>query len=1092
MSQVTNYTGPRPSSFLGTTDTSALTPYRANSYNPCPQCGENDKCVAIPQNTVTHVWCERQSSDLPSQGWGLSPSHDIWYHRRDANGLPQTDHKPRIHLIDKPLASQAVQDSILCEIARLLPLSDHHRAMLQARGYTDESIARYGFWSLPVQESDRYAIAAHLLHAHEIAGIYGMAKDNTGVFGFLLQVDGSALMEPRRNIEGLTTGYQYTPDIPTLDKKGKVTNKHKNPPRMSPKGEPHIAQPAHKTSTDIWYTEGIHKANLTADHVGCIALGAMGIGNYKAMAPVAFQLDTNKRARHIIAIDRDAWNGKDENALAHALHDMGYQVCTARWDGEAKGPDDAIQASATFTISTWQDDRAKTSDNETPQDDLEYEMTPQGILWRKGTKQQGDYTQTLISNFTATITDDIIEDDGVESQRMYSVTAQQGTKRATFQVSAKDFTAMNWIPEHLGATATIKPQQSLVNHVKYAIQTTSQPQVSHVFTHTGWRDIDGHMVYLHADGAIRGTELGMLGENRQLENDYMPNKLASQEVAPRLDIERENNDIRHFRHFRHVNYIPPSLTRLGEALVRYSLPPVEDIKAAIRASLQFAELAPDSITMPLYASIWRAPLGAVDYSVHITGQTGRGKSELAALCQQHYGRDMHAKALPASWESTDNSLEQILSSAKDTLLTIDEFKPTGAKNDIDRLHKKADRIFRSVGNGSTRQRLDSNLQQRAERRPRCLILSTGEDTPRGGSLKARCVLVDMTVSVTSGSAAKKLSACQRDANNGLYAQAMTGYIQWLLPRIQEVQRDLPNQIAKIRDSMQLDGNHARTSTNTANMLLGLDYFLAYAVESGAITAADSTQYRQRAYMAFLALAENAAQENHEERPSEIWRNAIVSAIASKSCHLTDMYGVCPGLQYGWHEVNIGEDKAYNHANGDCIGYIDIAKGDSEGDIYILPTVAYKVIDRLVGMTTTEKMLRKYLLQDGLLKTTGLDTSHNAIAIRKMIQGNQQYVLNLSNTTLWGGSNYMPKVPNVPNGTTSLALEPPNEVGKLENSNDDTCLTCLISPLASTQTEPVTPCPHCGKTLGYHWNNEGRKTAKEEKGVWACNVCYALL
>jgi len=263
--------------------------------------------------------------------------------------------------------------------------------MLQARGYTDESIARHGFVSLP--EIDiRYAIGARLLYNYEIAevvGTLGMIQDgrrSDDAIAWLPQVDGSALIEWRRNEQGMITGFLYSPDIPILNNKGKA-KKHIIPPRMSPSGQPHIAQPVHKTSTDIWYTEGIHKANLVSDQYGCIALGAMGIGNYKAMAPVATILDADKHARHIIAIDRDAWGGQQEKALAHALHDMGYQVCTARWDGEAKGPDDAIQASATITISTWQDDRAKVKTL------VQYETS---YDWqRKPARNQGEYLNAI-------------------------------------------------------------------------------------------------------------------------------------------------------------------------------------------------------------------------------------------------------------------------------------------------------------------------------------------------------------------------------------------------------------------------------------------------------------------------------------------------------------------------------------------------------------------------------------------------------------------------------------------------------------------------------------------------------------------------
>jgi len=70
---------------------------------------------------------------------------------------------------------------------------------------------------------------------------------------------------------------------------------------------------------------------------------------------------------------------------------------------------------------------------------------------------------------------------------------------------------------------------------------------------------------------------------------------------------------------------------------------------------------------------------------------------------------------------------------------------------------------------------------------------------------------------------------------------------------------------------------------------------------------------------------------------------------------------------------------------------------------------------------------------------------------------------------------------------------PKRVIRVIDDKDTPLTVDETAAVSSVHNEsPNTPCLHCGKTLGYHWNNEGRKTAKEEKGVWACNVCYALL
>src|SRR5271166_5723753 len=46
---------------------------------------------------------------------------------------------------------------------------------------------------------------------------------------------------------------------------------------------------------------------------------------------------------------------------------------------------------------------------------------------------------------------------------------------------------------------------------------------------------------------------------------------------------------------------------------------------AIRASLRMIDLGPDRITLPLYAAIWRAPLGFAPFSMFLVGETGSFK-----------------------------------------------------------------------------------------------------------------------------------------------------------------------------------------------------------------------------------------------------------------------------------------------------------------------------------------------------------------------------------------------------------------------------------------------------------------------------------
>src|SRR5205823_6105503 len=122
-----------------------------------------------------------------------------------------------------------------------------------------------------------------------------------------------------------------------------------------------------------------------------------------------------------------------------------------------------------------------------------------------------------------------------------------------------------------------------------------------LYAHTGWRRIDGKHVYLHAGGAI-----GPVGP------------VADTGVSLSGNLSR---------------YVLPDPTK-GKNLAR-----------SMRTTLSLLELAPHSIVFPLLAATFRAAICQADFSVFLVGLTGVGKSELAALMQQHFGAAMDARNL---------------------------------------------------------------------------------------------------------------------------------------------------------------------------------------------------------------------------------------------------------------------------------------------------------------------------------------------------------------------------------------------------------------------------------------------------------------
>jgi len=267
--------------------------------------------------------------------------------------------------------------------------------------------------------------------------------------------------------------------------------------------------------------------------------------------------------------------------------------------------------------------------------------------------------------------------------------------------------------------------------VREAIQRFSVPIPERIeYAHTGWRKLDCGWLYLHANGAI-----GVDGAHANVRTT-LPDALAPM--------------------------VLPAPPERGAELTRM-----------VSAGLALLDLAPERITAPILAAVWRAVLDRSDLTIFLLGKTGIFKTSVAALAQAHFGAEFSGETLPGQWASTANFLEGLAFTAKDTLLVIDDFKPGGSVADRQRLNREADRLLRAQANGAGRSRMRSDGTLRPAKPPRGTLLSTGEDRPSGESLDARLLFVELQQGDVDRA---KLTSCQRDAAAGLYAGATAAFV----------------------------------------------------------------------------------------------------------------------------------------------------------------------------------------------------------------------------------------------------------------------------------------------------------------------------
>lgn len=598
---------------------------------------------------------------------------------------------------------------------------------------------------------------------------------------------------------------------------------------------------------------------------------------------------------------------------------------------------------------------------------LEPEPEPEAVLGFYHEKhgricRAKDKTSLPLCNFTARIVEQVNDDNGEEIHKTFALEGQLCTGQALprIAVPAAAFAGMAWVTGQWGCGAIINAGLSTKDHLRAAIQELSGPVPSRtVYSHTGWRRLQGQWHYLHAGGA-----LGADG-NR-----------ADVEVNPGA------GNLRHYR-------LPD--------------PPADDaLRAAVRASLGLLELAPlkPALGALLLACIYRAPLAnlaAIDHAAFLVGFTGARKSEAAAMALAHFGQGFTARSFPAGWTDTAPALELKAHAAKDALLVVDDFKPTGGKRDVDELHRKAEWLFRGAGNQNGRGRLSANLRQRAAYHPRGLVLATGEDIPKGQSLRARLTIANLSRDAADPRQGDidldRLTELQRHARTGSLAQAMAGYLRWLAPQLDELANSLPEAIRARRDAAVQAGmqGHSRTPSDFASLSMGLACLADYAQACGALDTQQAQAFTGQATAALRALLEE--QGEHQACQDDVTRflALLASALVSGRCHVYDLQGNgrgCPTDQQahsaallGWRDEGIGVFQA----QGARISWLE------DGIVYLDGDAAYAVVARYAGeqggtVELTQAVLFRRIHERGLLTGTGMDGGKLRLQVRKQVEG----------------------------------------------------------------------------------------------------------
>ena len=544
-----------------------------------------------------------------------------------------------------------------------------------------------------------------------------------------------------------------------------------------------------------------------------------------------------------------------------------------------------------------------------------------GCLYKEVTVKGGTTTKKLC-NFLPYLVSEISVDDGAEVKKLLRLGGIHSSGRTLpeIEVTSAEFSKFNWLIERWGADCVLEPDQSVKESVRHAIQQTAEnaerKQIYHV---TGWKQIDGKWEYL-------------------LPNDG-------------------NHDV-----------------SLSGKLTRYEKAETWSTADLTSVYLMANELSfvPDEITLPMLAYTFLTPLNEFLHRANcepkfvlcLLGRTGTRKSTLAALFLSFFGR-FSATDLPLSFHDTANSIMHNAFSLKDVLTCIDDFHPSGKKEES-KLTSTAQLIMRGYGDRVGRGRLNSDSTPMSVRPPQGNAIITAEFAPDIGesgtaryfSLELRDGMIDLD----------NLSVYQREAEKGTFRRCMLAYTEWIKKQHlknssteQDFVKALKERFKTYRDDFSRTGIrcHGRVPEIVAWLMMGMEYFLSFLLEHDVISVKDYQTTNNRLRECLYELAKKQSNSIERDRPTHKFIQKLFSLLESGQAILLD-------------RNSPDEFKPINF-----IGYRD------EEYYYLNADISHRMVKRLCyeqdeAFSITKNGLIKALAEEGL---TICDKGKNTKSVR---------------------------------------------------------------------------------------------------------------
>jgi hypothetical protein len=728
------------------------------------------------------------------------------------------------------------------------------------------------------------AISVEVMRERGYRSILGGRDKRLETLGFSSNQQRGGILIPIWGVDGTIVNHVLRPDKPRKNGADKPI-KYEQPKGTKVKFDvpPRCFKNLKDPKTPLWIVEGIKKADALATAGAPCVIGLTGVWGFRgtndlggktAIADWDF-VALNGRIVYII-FDSDMWrneNVKDAcGRLKRILELKGAEVHIIKLqDGENDkkiGADDYLALGHTLDniLALETVELPKTVIRQKLDDFYSYDVS--GFYLIKSDSH--GTTELPMANFIAKIVENVTRDNGQTTETKFKVSGVLTLTKERLPLievpAGSNFNSLSWVNAQWGSKPYIyggiarNIKESFINKI-YDISREAVYKT--VYTHTGWRQINGEMQFLTGGGA-----LGNPGIN--------------------VDIE-------------HV-------------LSRYRLEiPTADPVEAVRASLDYMMIGrteeQQKILTPLWASMYLAPLCEIldpAFTIWIYGPSGSFKSVISALALSHFG-DFTEQGLPSSWHDTANRIEQLMFLAKDLPLVVDDWAPGQNPAKAQDLESKAEYITRAQGNHQGKGRMVLDSIGRPVYTPRGLLITSGEQLPNGQSFTARLFSIKIERDDIDKA---RLTAAQNVRR--LYSQAMAYYVLWLKGRWPEFAQTLPEKFQEYRamayDLARENDQHPRLPQVVAWLYTGLSMGLTFALEKGAISKAIYDLGHEDGWRILSELAAEQGKRVEKERPGKKVLESLKAVINSFGVRTWEKdektkYSPVPGTTFiGWEDT----------------------------------------------------------------------------------------------------------------------------------------------------------------------------------------------